>query len=942
MSLNRRVEECIDVLQERKLDILGLSETKWKGKGTKEIRGGHHLYWSGGVNGRNGVGIILSDKMNEIVVDVNYVSDRLMIIKLKIDPVRILNLIQCYAPQAGSDDQEKQNFEQLLEDKIQDPNTLVMGDLNAQVGCDRQGFEEIMGAHGWGPRNAEGENLLDLCTRNSLVLTNTWFYKRKSHKVTRYGWNGQQESLIDYFLINKELHNTVIDVKVIPSVSLGSDHRLLVGTFRFKKLRAMKTGQDKKIKVWKLKDSEKAREFENKIREKVPNTEPTSVEEEWNAYKKSMIEAAEQVCGRTGGVRKWKETPWWNERTRKAVLEKNNMFRNYFKRRTPENKEKYKEAKINAQRVISEERTKWLDEWSDNLEKDIDGNKKMLYGMIKNKRRDKGRCKYVTDDYGDLLTEPEEIKNCWKIYFKNLLNVAHEECEETNQRELNVETLTEETDITWNDIDYVWKFIKTGKSPGCDEISGEMIKSSGMVGKHWLYRLFKKIWEEKSVPREWKKGIIIPLFKKGDRKKCANYRGITLTSQVAKLYERIIERKIRPVIEETLNEEQHGFRPGRSTNDLIFTIRQLMEKHYEYDKPLWIAFLDIKKAFDAIVRVKVWEALKNIGVKQDIIDRIAEMYRGISSAVKTCFGLTESFEIESGLRQGGVLSPLLFVTVMDEIQKRVEDEVGSGGMKLTLFADDIALYGTTSEEVQQQITAWTRNARQYGLIFSQEKSEVLVLNRFGSEEDEIDMDGVNLKKADKFKYLGSTLSKNGELDIEITQRIESGGKFYQVVRDLIWNKKVPQKCKKVLYNTYYIPILTYGSETWAMRKKDKSRIQAAEMKFLRSIAGKTRRDRIRNDDIRRMLQMESLEERMRKGRLRWYGHMKRMNCERLPKKMYEMRMEGMRPRGRPRYRYSDVIRADIQRKQGNWKDIEREQRYNDRNWWRGFVHRPVP
>ncbi|XP_008481019.1 craniofacial development protein 2-like [Diaphorina citri] len=329
MSLNRRVEECIDVLQERKLDILGLSETKWKGKGTKEIRGGHHLYWSGGVNGRNGVGIILSDKMNEIVVDVNYVSDRLMIIKLKIDPVRILNLIQCYAPQAGSDDQEKQNFEQLLEDKIQDPNTLVMGDLNAQVGCDRQGFEEIMGAHGWGPRNAEGENLLDLCTRNSLVLTNTWFYKRKSHKVTRYGWNGQQESLIDYFLINKELHNTVIDVKVIPSVSLGSDHRLLVGTFRFKKLRAMKTGQDKKIKVWKLKDSEKAREFENKIREKVPNTEPTSVEEEWNAYKKSMIEAAEQVCGRTGGVRKWKETPWWNERTRKAVLEKNNKARRY-------------------------------------------------------------------------------------------------------------------------------------------------------------------------------------------------------------------------------------------------------------------------------------------------------------------------------------------------------------------------------------------------------------------------------------------------------------------------------------------------------------------------------------------------------------------------------------------------------------------------------------
>uniref|UniRef100_A0A8D8XWF0 Uncharacterized protein n=1 Tax=Cacopsylla melanoneura TaxID=428564 RepID=A0A8D8XWF0_9HEMI len=111
----------------------------------------------------------------------------------------------------------------------------------------------------------------------------------------------------------------------------------------------------------------------------------------------------------------------------------------------------------------------------------------------------------------------------------------------------------------------------------------------------------------------------------------------------------------------------------------------------------------------------------------------------------------------------------------------------------------IALYGTTREEVQQQIEAWTRNARQYGLIFSQEKSEVLILNRLEDIGGQINMDGVNLENTDNFKYLGSTLSKNGEIDVEITKRIEIGGKFYHVVRDLIWNKKVPQKCKKVLY-----------------------------------------------------------------------------------------------------------------------------------------------
>lgn len=82
-----------------------------------------------------------------------------------------------------------------------------------------------------------------------------------------------------------------------------------------------------------------------------------------------------------------------------------------------------------------------------------------------------------------------------------------------------------------------------------------MIKYAGITGLHWLYRIFKGIWDEKRIPTDWKEGIIVPLFKKGDRKKCFNYRGITLTYQVAKLFERIIERKIRPLIEPLLAEE---------------------------------------------------------------------------------------------------------------------------------------------------------------------------------------------------------------------------------------------------------------------------------------------------------------------------------------------------------------------------------------------------
>ena len=126
-----------------------------------------------------------------------------------------------------------------------------------------------------------------------------------------------------------------------------------------------------------------------------------------------------------------------------------------------------------------------------------------------------------------------------------------------------------------------------------------------------------------------------------------------------------------------------------------------------------------------------------------------------------------------------------------------------------------------------------------------------------------------------------------------------------------------------------------------MKQREMSRMQVAEMRFLRSMVGRTRRDRIRNEEIRKTIQnIESLTDKITQRRLRWYGHVKRMDKERLPRKMHEMKMVGTRPKGRPRYRYYDMIKSDITRKEGDWHDIEDRELYNNRVWWRGFVHRP--
>ena len=110
-------------------------------------------------------------------------------------------------------------------------------------------------------------------------------------------------------------------------------------------------------------------------------------------------------------------------------------------------------------------------------------------------------------------------------------------------------------DIAMWEVQEALRKMKNGKAPGVDEVTTEMIKAAGPVGLHWMYRLFRMIWKGKEVPEDWRKGLIIPVFKKGDKKKCNNYRGIILISHVAKIFERILEKKVKMKVEEEMEEE---------------------------------------------------------------------------------------------------------------------------------------------------------------------------------------------------------------------------------------------------------------------------------------------------------------------------------------------------------------------------------------------------
>ena len=157
--------------------------------------------------------------------------------------------------------------------------------------------------------------------------------------------------------------------------------------------------------------------------------------------------------------------------------------------------------------------------------------------------------------------------------------------------------------------------------------------------------------------------MLIPIFKnKGDVQSCSNYRGIKLISHTMKLWERIVEKRLRSDLK--FSNQQYGFMPGKSTTDALFALRVLMEKYREGQKELHCVFVDLEKAYDKVPREEVWYCMRKSGLAEKYVIIVQDMYDGSTTAVRCAVGVTEGFEVKVGLHQGSALSPCLFAMMI--------------------------------------------------------------------------------------------------------------------------------------------------------------------------------------------------------------------------------------------------------------------------------------
>ena len=200
-------------------------------------------------------------------------------------------------------------------------------------------------------------------------------------------------------------------------------------------------------------------------------------------------------------------------------------------------------------------------------------------------------CTTILDENNQPTGTLGESLARWRRHFDNILNVRREVTMDAAHQVFSSGVSCVE--VQRGEVTAALQKLNLGKAAGSDGISAELLRGGGSVVVDWLLELMEEVWRTGVVPQDWKDAELVPLYKKGDRMKCDNYRGVSLLSVPEKVLSLILLERLKKIIEPQLQEA--GFREGRGTTDQIWAVRQLVEKSLEHHSELCLCFIDFSK-----------------------------------------------------------------------------------------------------------------------------------------------------------------------------------------------------------------------------------------------------------------------------------------------------------------------------------------------------------
>ena len=754
--------------------------------------------------------------------------------------------------------------------------------------------------------NENGKRLIELCTAFKFTPIGGIKKKNFDDRFTYVGPGGSSQN--DHYICSTELVEEIEHYKTvnrIESKHMPITMEIKSGKYKVKspkeqgKTRRIKWQENKRIEVENILNREEVKNLVQQAEEQVDQNIDEGVALFTEAMRKANkpMETITQP-NRTGKQRK---QPWFNkecERKKNEVSKLLNIFNKNKamanRNRSEEARKNYLDKKLEYHKLIKEKRKQYNAETKEQLKQDCNDSKKFWQTMKKLSAR---------------KTQLADIsKERWKEHFIKVYNPDKSQGRNgvTNQGE-NIswdeeEIVTDEEmdeEITEGEIKNVIKNLKKDKATGLDEISADLLQTAGQKVTPFLKKLFNRMYTISYFPIEWVTAIVVPLFKKGDKDKEDNYRGISLLSIPSKIMTAILNKRLYKWAEDNhkISDDQAGFRRSYSTIDHIYTLYS-MATNCVYGRrrsKLYVAYIDYRKAFDLVNRNKLFEILKKKEVPSKMLKMIMAIYNIVDVVIRYGSDLTEKIGCPLGVRQGCLLSPLLFSLMITEVATKIAERGRAGyqfipgGREIfsLLFADDIVLVGTTPTGLQNQINSLEMASLELGLQVNLDKTKVMVFRRGGylGGRERWFFGNDKLEVVNSYKYLGYTLTTKLSVDIALAEYAgRAKGRVVSIVRILYKLGQLDIQLFFKLFDTQVKPILLYAAEIWGTREKGLEAIERVHLFACRKLLGvtsKTPKTLIYSELNRYPLKIDSI---MRT--IKYWFKLLNLEEERIPKQAY--------------------------------------------------------
>lgn len=477
---------------------------------------------------------------------------------------------------------------------------------------------------------------------------------------------------------------------------------------------------------------------------------------------------------------------------------------------------------------------------------------------------------------------------------------------------------------SFNDMLNVIKSMKNNKTPGLDNVCIEMLKSSPTMC-YQLYKLIKHAYMDNQVPSEWQETYSIPIPKIKSPKRVNDYRKLTMCSVGYKIYSFLLMDMLKRFLP-PLDFYQSGFMKNRSTDDLCFTLKNILDYRWNVGKTTYVISLDLKKAFDTVKISTLPEIFSSYNVPKYLINRIITSVLTEHNCIFWKGQYTHKVYKATGIKQGCKVSPELFIYILNEIVKRTKDDLqllgvhlctGNEQEQLTLplflsYADDCYLLSDNITDGIKICEVLLHHLGYYGLSINYEKSKILIKGTQSILPPFYLLLNHKIPVVTTLKVLGTHINSTMHRKSILKPRVSSSIKMFRGLLPYLKKLRASMDLLMKLYVTILVPSLTYGLSSSSMTKENSMTLMRREIFIIKQLAN-IANPKPTQTTIASLLENKTINRKVSIGRIRYYYHVKRSHSGSLILKSLSYNENSTRRVGRPIHTFTQTLKNDFKK-----------------------------